>query len=254
MSSSRPSFPKSIAAFAKLSATAIMLLFTLPVSQAHAVGTNTAEDNFQRSNMQGWGTTTNNDGLPNYGWQRSLATNQPYSQIQSDNGIITYTGTNGHKCAGYVAVPASLGGDVLEEVSFSAVGHQLAGLMLQVTGGSYWYQADINTHTNLINLVKRNAGVMNWVASVPFTAQANTAYWVRLDVQPNGTGEILNTRVWAAGTPEPTSWMVTWTDSSPLAAGQTGAMGDWPTTPQPGEEIHYLNWSYSASGLAVPAN
>jgi len=224
------------------------------VSASGTTSSNTAEDDFQRANSVGWGTTTNNDGLTNYAWQRDLASGQPYSDISSDNGIITYTGSNGHKAAGYVAVPANRGGDVLEEMEFSAIGHQLGGEMLQVTGGAYWYQADINTDTGVINLVKRSAGVMNWVASTPFAAAANTPYWIRLDVQPVGSTEVVNARVWANGTPEPTTWMVTWTDTAPLAAGQAGAMGDWPRTPAAGEEIRYLNWAYAATGLAVPAS
>ena len=224
------------------------------VNASGTTTSNTAEDDFQRANSKGWGTTTNNDGSTNYAWQRDLASGQPYSDISNDNGIITYTGSNGHKAAGSVPVPANRGGDVLEEIEFSAIGHQLGGEMLQVTGGSYWYQADLNTSTGVINLVKRNAGVMNWVASTPFVAAANTPYWIRLDVQPVGSTEVVNARVWANGTPEPTTWMVTWTDTSPLAAGQAGAMGDWPRTPAAGEEIQYLNWAYAATGLAVPAS
>jgi len=241
--------------FASLAVLALATALSLPGSTASASTGNTAEDNFQRADTaHGWGSTTNNDGLPNLAWQRSLSAGSPYSSVLGGNGIISYAGTNGHKIAGYVTVPANAGGDVLEEISFSAIGHQLGGLMLQVSGGAYWYQADINTNANVINLVKRNAGVMNWVASIPFTATANTRYWIRLDVQPSAGHAVVNARVWMDGTPEPSGWQVSYTDPSPLAPGQAGAMGDWPKTPAPGEAIHYLNWSYAATGLATPAS
>jgi len=251
----RTSAHQSGLTFAIAGACALVAALCLQSSTAFAQTANTAEDNFQRANStSGWGSTTNNDALPNLPWQRSLSSGSPYSSVLGGNGIIHFAGTNGHKIAGYVKVPANAGGDVLEEISFSATGHQLGGVMLQVSGGAYWYQADINTNANVINLVKRNAGIMNWVASIPFTATANTRYWIRLDVQPVAGSAVLNARVWADGTPEPTGWQISYSDPSPLAPGQAGAMGDWPKTPAAGEAIVYLNWSYSATGLATAAS
>jgi hypothetical protein len=229
---------------------------TLTITVAVTVApTKTAEDNFARPDQSGWSTTTNNDALPNYAWQRSLAAGQPYSDIASHTGIITYTGTPGHKAQGYVNVPSNNGGDILADVVFSATGHQLAGVTLSTNpNGAAWYQCDLNTQTGVVNLVKRLNGVMNWVAQVPFVAQPGTPYWLRCDVQPNGTTNVVSARVWAAGNPEPTTWQVTWTDPSPLAAGQAGAMGDWPTRPAAGEQIQFLNWAYAAAGFAAPAS
>jgi hypothetical protein len=222
---------------------------------AHAATGNTAEDNFTRANQAGWGTTTNNDGLPNYAWARSLATGQPYANITSGAAQITYTGTDGHKAQGYVAVPANQGGDILSEISFSAIGHQLAGVTLSTaTNGTAWYQCDVNTNSGMINLVRRYAGVMNWAAQTAFTATAGTQYELRCDVQyGNGTATV-SANVWPAGTPEPAGWMIQWTDATPLAAGVAGAMGDWPTHPAAGEAISFLNWAYAASGVALPAS
>ncbi|MGZ3642351.1 MAG: hypothetical protein ACXVCM_00720, partial [Ktedonobacteraceae bacterium] len=131
-----------------LLASLIMILSLInihPTLSTHAATTNTAEDNFQRADTTvGWGTTTNTDGLTNYAWQRMFS-NTNYAYMHSNTGTIVYAGVNGHKVAGYVNVPAQQGGDALAEVTFTAVGHGVAGLCLQVTGGTSWYQGDMNT-------------------------------------------------------------------------------------------------------------
>ena len=89
--------------------------------------------------------------------------------------------------------------------------------------------------------------------SIPFPILTNTPYWIRVDVKvTNGVAQF-NARAWQNGTPEPGSWQVTYSDNSPLAAGNAGIMNDWWTTPLPGEQIRVSSWSYAATGLAVPA-
>ena len=88
--------------------------------------------------------TTNTDGLTNYSWQRSLS-NTSYAYTHSNTGTIVYAGVNGHQVAGYVGVPAQQGGGALAEITFTAIGHGEGGLCLQVTGGTAWYQGDMNT-------------------------------------------------------------------------------------------------------------
>ena len=231
----------------------IPIIYIHPTSTTRAATPNTAEDNFQRADTTvGWGTTTNNDGLTNYAWQRSLS-NTSYAYIHSNTGTIVYAGTNGHKVAGYVNVPPQQGGDALAEITFTSVGHGVGGLCLQVTGGTSWYQGDMNTSDSTLEIRKRLNGIMTTEASIPFTYVANTRYWIRLDVQAGVGSEQVSERIWAAGTTEPTNWQVTWTDNSPLPAGNAGAMGDWFKSPLPGEQVQFQSWSYAATGLAVPA-
>ena len=111
----------------------------------------------------------------------------------------------------------------------------------------------MNTSTGTLELRKRLNGIMTTEADIPVTYVANTPYWIRLDVQAGGGSEQIRERIWAAGTTEPASWQVTWTDTSPLPAGNAGAMGDWFKSPLPGEQVLFQSWSYAASGLAVPA-
>ncbi len=173
----------------------VPLIHIHPTSTTRAATPNTAEDNFQRPDTTvGWGTTTNTDGLTNYAWQRSLS-NTTYAYIHSNKGTIVYAGTNGHQVAGYVNVPAQQGGDALAEITFTAVGHGVGGLCLQVTGGTDWYQGDMNTSTGTLEIRKRLNGIMTTEAYIPFTYVANTPYWIRLDVQAGVGSEQVSERV-----------------------------------------------------------
>jgi streptogramin lyase len=87
------------------------------------------------------------------------------------------------------------------------------------------------------------------LASVPFTATANTFYWMRLDVAA-GTSDIIRAKIWANGSAEP-RWMVTATDTSPLAANLVGTGGSWDLAGA-GESIAYTCYTFAANGLAVP--
>jgi len=216
---------------------------------------NSAEDNFQRPNKTGsWGTTSNIDGLTNYPWQRSFGSS-PFVSIQSNVGDIAFTLKDGHKVAGYIATAPSQSGDVLARIRFSNIGGAEGGVNLDNNSrGSQWYQADMNTDLHTIELRKRYLGIMTTVASFPFTFTPNTTYWLRIDVQvSNGVAQV-NGRAWQDGATEPTTWQVSYTDTTPLAAGYPGAMGDWFRPPPAGTLTGFTSWSYATTGLAVPAN
>ncbi|GEM_PF-2502210 len=221
---------------------------------AHALSTNTAEDNFQRANTTaGWGATTNADSLANYSWQRSLS-NSVYTYIQSGTGAIQYTGTNGHKAAGFLYTAPQQSGDVLAKIAFSNIGGAEGGVNLDNDKyGTRWYQADMNTALNTLELRKRFLGKMTTVASIPFIFTPNTTYWLRIDVQVSNGVALVKGRAWLDGTSEPTTWQITYTDAAPLPSGYPGAMGDWFRAPPAGTLTRFLSWSYAANGLAVPA-
>ncbi len=245
----RPTLLKILVAYLTI-LVALICIYPAPI---HAAGNNTAEDNFQRPDTtRGWGTTTNQSGLMNYPWQRSLGTSNDTS-LQSKTGIIIYAGTNGHKLAGYIGTPAQLGGDVLATITFTSVGQAIGGVTLQVRGGTSWYQADMNTASKILELRKRDHGMMTTIASIPFTYAATAAYWIREDVQVrNGIAQI-HARAWQIDTTEPSNWQVTYADTHPLPAGNAGAMGDWLKRPASGVQVRFNSWSYAAHGLASSA-
>lgn len=240
--------PKTIVAFFVI----LISIGCIHSTITHATGNNTAEDNFRRPHTKaGWGMTTNKSGLTNYPWQRSLGTSD-LCYIQSNTGMIIYTGTDGHKLAGYIGVPVQLGGDVLAKITFTSVGQAIGGVTLQVKEGVSWYQADMNTADKVLELRKRDHGIMTTVASIPLTYSAHTPYWVREHVQvSNGVAQI-HARAWQNGMTEPSNWQVTYSDTHPLPAGNAGAMGDWQKKPSSDTQIRFNSWSYAANGLASP--
>lgn len=229
-----------------------LLVSLAPRGNSVAASSNIAEDTFMRSNTTtGWGTTTNSDGLPAYSWLGDLGTTS-FATISSDSGEIGFSGTDGHKVAGYVDAPIQVGGDVLAEFSFSEVGSEQCGVTLQVHGKGQWYQADLNTSLKELQIIRRYGYTMYPEATIPFAATANTDYWIRLDAQSSGGSEVLGARVWQAGSAEPNTWQVAWTDSRPLPAGYPGAMGDWFSAAKHGEIESFHAWSYANPGPAEP--
>ena len=213
----------------------------------------TVEDNFQRANTAaGWGTTTNTDGIPNLPWQTNLDGSSPYGFISNQHGVVVYTGVTGHKVAGYINTPPVMGGDTLGRFRMTATDAALSGVIVQHSDASNWYQADIATTSqygfskNTLELTIRRAGVMIHAADAPFVVVANTDYWIREVVQVSGGVAHIAARAWADGTPEPNTWMVPYDDTTPLPAGNGGAMGDWLRVPQAGEQTQFGAWSYTS--------
>jgi hypothetical protein len=82
------------------------------------------------------------------------------------------------------------------------------------------------------------------------TVAAELFYWRRLHVTP-GTTNTIRAKVWADGSPEPSSWMVSVTVASLLLANLvgTGANRDQSGT---GENIQCTCSAYTPSGRASP--
>jgi hypothetical protein len=179
----------------------------------------------------------------------------PFVQILNNQGVLTFTGHNDHKIAGFLATAAYQGGDILVEATFSNIGHAMFGATIDNNArGTQWYQALAGTQTKDLEIVKRFGGIMTTEATIPFGPYvAGQAYWLREDESVTGGGVTVAMRVWADGTPEPATWQLTWTDPTPLAPGQPGVMADWIHTAVPNDHVSFSNFAYAATGLAVPA-
>jgi hypothetical protein len=212
---------------------------------AHAADTNTIEDNFTRANQSGWGTTTNNGGVPNVAWGMD-GTNTSITSISSNTGKYAYQGSINQIGIASAGSTTYNGGDALAEVSLSAVGHGTPYISLNACGDkSCYYGARIHTSQNLFELAKRRSGSTTVEKSVSFTATAGTKCWIRLNY--NSSTHVLSGKVWAAGTTEPSGWTLQWTDgSSQLSAGYPGAGGSWDQTGT-GEYFSYYCYAYSSS-------
>lgn len=210
---------------------------------------NVYEDDCMRANTSsGWGTSTNFDGLTNFPWYHphSSAT---YMTINNMLCQSAYNGTSGSLTA-YVgksqtAGVSQNGGDGLMLVAFSTVGNANAGLVLDGNGSqTTWYDLRINLGTSLV-LEKKVSNVQTDEATVPITILAGTYYWIRSDFNP--TTGLWQAKIWAAGTSEPSTWTLSWTDPSPLGAGSPGVHVHWATVGT-GQVVQMACFAWAPSG------
>jgi streptogramin lyase len=212
--------------------------------------TNTIEDTFTRPNQTGWGTSTNNDSVPNVNWGLDGSGNLANVTISTNTGSYGYPGVTN-----VVGIAASGttnydGGDSLVEFSMSAVGHITPYVVQNACPDkSCYYGVRMHTSQHGLEIAKRVNGGTNILASVPFTPSANTLYWMRLDVSIGLGNDTIQAKIWADGTAEP-GWMVSATDNSPLGPNLVGTGGSWDLTGT-GETINYSCYAYAASGPAA---
>jgi hypothetical protein len=131
--------------------------------------------------------------------------------INADRGQVAKSSTS------YSAVlgPSAIDAQVLFSGSLSSYASANLGAVLRWTDGNNWYKAYL-TGTNLV-LQRRLAGTYTTLATTPFTATAGTSYSLRFQV----VGSTLSARAWATSGTEPSTWMVTATDTS-LSSGFCG--------------------------------
>ncbi|HEU5002362.1 MAG TPA: hypothetical protein VFW71_06230, partial [Actinomycetota bacterium] len=100
-------------------------------------------------------------------------------------------------------------------------------IILRFQDAGDFYAAGIASPNNAaeLDILKVSGGSLTSLASAPFTATANTQFWVRAQVVASGTSAVLSLRAWADGTTEPTTWQVTHTDTAPLPGGGVGLDG-----------------------------
>lgn len=168
-------------------------------------GATLGQDTFQRANQSLWGKAS--DGQT---WGGDANTVSSFS-IASDTGKVTNTSTS------YSAVlgPSATDAEAVVTGSISNFTNNNFGPVLRWTDGNNWYKAYLDGAHLIIQ--KKVSGTTTTLASVPFTAQANTAYTIHFRI----VGTTLSANAWPASSSEPANWMATATDSS-LQSGQCG--------------------------------
>ena len=164
-----------------------------------------AQDTFQRANQALWGVASNGQT-----WSGDANTASAFS-ISGNTGHVANTSNS------YSAVlgPTATNAEVYMNVSISSFANNNFGTVLRWTNGNDWYKAYIDG-TNLI-IQKKVSGTTTTLKSMPFAAQAGTAYSMHFRV----VGSTLYANVWASSGTEPAGWMLTTTDSS-LTSGYCG--------------------------------
>ncbi len=150
--------PRLLAALAAV----LVLLAVLPgqVGQARAGSTtNTYEDNFQRANQNGFGGSTNTDGVPQFGWYADADGTNSYDVISNDTGQLGFNGAAGTPNFAGAGGTTYSGGDALAEFSVSATGSVGFQIPFDMCADkSCDYAARLNTNAAMIELGKRVNG------------------------------------------------------------------------------------------------
>ena len=167
-----------------------------------------AKDTFQRANQTFWGTAS--DG---HTWGGDANNSNVFS-------IVGNTGQVANGSTSYSAVlgPTTTNAEILFSGSLSSLSGTTTNIggVLRWTDGNNWYKAYIDGSNNLV-IQKKINGSATILATVPFSPLAGTSYTLRFRV----SGSTLSAKIWQTGSTEPTSWMVTATDSS-LQSGYCG--------------------------------
>jgi hypothetical protein len=226
-----------------------MQQYLAKVSHATAAA-NTIEDNFTRANQPGWGTTTNTDSVPNVAWGTDGNGSLSYVNITSDTGMFGYQGsTNVVGLATAGTTTYGNGADTLVSFTMSAVGHVIPSVLLNACANkSCYYSAQLHTSLNTLEIGERKKNTNTVLASVPFTASANTLYWMRLETATDRSGTI-EAKVWQDGTPEP-AWMAKGNDNNALAANYVGAGASWDVAGA-GENVYFSCYALNTGGNAA---
>lgn len=170
-------------------------------------GTVLGQDSFQRSDQAEWGTAS--DGQ----FWGSAANNAPAFSIKNNTGQILTSGTADNY--GATLGLASANADVVLSGSMSAFTSANMGVVVRWQDRTNFYKAQLNGKR--LQLAKRVHGAAINLGSVAFVASAGTSYTLRFRV----VGTTLSAKAWQTGTPEPTNWMVSATDTS-FAFGYCG--------------------------------
>ena len=111
--------------------------------------------------------------------------------------------------------PVATNAEVIFSGSMSSFNNANLGAVLRWTDKNNWYKAYVNGSSLVMQ--KKVNGAYTTLKTVPFAVTAGTSYSIDFRV----VGTTLSANAWLTGTPEPSGWMATVTDSS-LASGNCG--------------------------------
>ena len=169
-----------------------------------------ARDTFQRHDQAFWGTAS--DGRV---WVGDANTIDAFS-------IVRNAGQIDHLQGIYNAIlgPVTTNAEVVFSTSVNHFNPNSVniGAVLRWTDSNNWYKAFING-TELV-ILKRIQGSSTRLDAIPFSAQDAASYTLRF----RAIGATLFAKAWRSSDPEPTSWMLTVTDTGTLLLSGSGGL------------------------------
>ena len=164
-----------------------------------------AQDTFQRPNQVSWGVAS--DGQA---WGADARTSQSFAIVNHAGQV-----TNGNGVYDAVLGPRATNAEVVMNGSLTHYAASSLGPVLHWTDANNLYKVFLGG--GQLILLKKVAGVVTVLKTVPFSAQDGTAYTFRF----RAIGPQLEASVWPAGKPEPSNWMISVTDND-LQSGYGG--------------------------------
>ena len=165
------------------------------------------------------------------GWGRASEGNVWRVQAGS-TAVLSVSGNEGRvKGSGSMALlRATLGSktaadtDVVGRYTSEDYANDAGHLVSRYSGSGTYYAAGLDSPdgTPELNVMRVRRGAQTRVANVAFAATDGTAYWERTSIQTTGSAAVISVRAWKDGTPEPSDWNLTYTDTAPLPAGKAG--------------------------------
>lgn len=213
------------------------------------MGNTVASDTFHRSNASSWGTASDGTNAWTQAVSSSVSGGAASWAILNNGGEVTNTFENVMLCG------SSTQGDteVLAQFYFSNTTSTWNGAVARSSSdGKTCYQCIHSANT--LGLYRRNGANYNNVlptALATFSQAITTGRnWIRFRVTGSST-PLLQARLWQDGTAEPTSWQVSYTDSS---GSQITAAGLFGVYMSPSSTTNDLIYAFSANNTTTAAN
>ena len=183
-----------------------------------AAGAPVAEDSFAaRTASGGWGTSASGQAWTlQSGAASVLSVSNNTGQVHGSSSMATARLT--------LNSPAVTDTEVVDRYTSGSYGADAGHVMLRFSSPTSFYVAGLDSPVSgaEINVMREAGGAETRVANVAFPAVNATSYWQRVRITTSGTTAVIQVRVWADGTAEPSTWNLTYTDNSPLPGGLVG--------------------------------
>jgi hypothetical protein len=164
-----------------------------------------AQDTFLRPDQMFWGTSSGGQT-----WDADAKNAQGFSIVNHTGQVI---GSNGVYDA--IVGPAAVNSEVVFSGSLSHYASSSLGALLRWTDANNLYKAFLGG--GQLILLKKVAGVVTVLKTVPFPTQDGVPYTIRFRV----VGHLLLAKAWPTTQAEPQTWLLMMTDAD-LQSGQDG--------------------------------
>lgn len=208
------------------------------VGQLTGVSGTSGADTFVRANQSGWGTASDGETWTLYGTGTA--------SIASNEGVLISTGIDSNMQLG---TQTAADADVRCRIAIGNSGDTCA-IQARFTGvagsGTNTTTYKLLFYTGAIHINKSISGTITNLANSTFTMTPGTFYQFRLTL----SGSTIQGKVWQDGTTEPTSYQMTVSDTSIVAAGGIAVLAKT-VTGSSGVQFDHLSFTSAAAQTTV---